>query len=82
MKDKAIIIMHYADGRTEDLEVPLNITANDFILAVSKIYSVELKQNKNYYYLRCDNPKALLRGNKLLGDYSLRDGTEIWLWHE
>ena len=33
------------------------------------------------YYLKADNPKALLRGNKTLKDYGVRNGTEIRSWN-
>ena len=82
MKEKITIIVHLPDDGKEDLEVPIFITANDLILALDQIYSLNInKADMHHYYLKADNPKALLRGNRTLKEYDLRDGTMVWLWN-
>lgn len=83
MKDKVIITVNIPQcGVRQDLEVPADITANELITALSKIYS--LGMNPEYifnYYLKADNPKALLRGDKTLQELGVRSGTEVWTWN-
>lgn len=62
----------------EELEIPLDITANDLIYALNSSYSLGL-DNEDYfnYYLSSENPIAFLKGNKQLSEYGLRNGTKI-----
>ena len=82
MKDTAVIIMHIPDSRlTEDLEVPLHITANELIEAVAQIYSLTIDGEVTDYYLKAERPTRLVRGAKTLRELGLRDGTEMWIWN-
>lgn len=62
-----------------DLEVPLSISANDFVNALNEGYNlgIDVADIKNCY-LKAENPIALLRGNKTLEDYGIRDGSIIF----
>lgn len=62
-----------------DLEVPLDITANELVLALNTAYSlgIDTSDIKNCY-LKAENPIALLKGNKTLADYGLRNGSDIY----
>lgn len=66
------------NGVREELEIPLNITANDLIYALNSVYSLSLN-NEDYfnYYLSSENPIAFLKGNKQLSEYGLRNGSKI-----
>jgi len=65
-------------GKCEDLEIPLSITANELIQALDQAYGFADKEGKNgLRYLKCENPIALLKGNKQLTEYGLRDGSVI-----
>lgn len=79
-----IAIMHVPTrGICEELEIPLDITVLELIQAINTIYSLGVKPDNIYNYcLKADNPKALLRGEKTLREYGLRDGTELWTWNE
>ncbi len=83
MKDTITIVMiDQKLGIYEDLEVPKYISANDLILALQKMYSVEKKMDSPAeYYLKSNYPKALLKGEKTLEEYGLHDGSEIYLWN-
>lgn len=51
----------------EDIEIPQDISANDLIIALSEVYGLRFKKELMYnYYIRCDEPKALLMGENLL----------------
>lgn len=63
---------------TEELEIPLSITANDLIYALNHAYSLGLNsENVFSYYLCAENPIAFLRGEKTLHDFGLRNGSVI-----
>lgn len=82
MKDTAVItVYNEKTGIDLDYEVPLDITANDLIIALSNIFSIPIKKEHIFnYYIRSDSPKALLIGENRLRDYGIRDGSKMWLW--
>lgn len=74
-----VIIFNNNLGRTStDLEVPLDITANDLVIALNKAYNLGIDiTNQKHCYLKAENPFVLLRGGKKLSDYGLHDGSII-----
>lgn len=83
MNDRIRIIANVPDRAIrEELEVPAGITANDLIMAFGRMYGLEIDEDNVFqYYLKADSPKALLRGNKTLREYGVRNGTEIRSWN-
>lgn len=83
MKNTAIVIVYIPERNIrDDLEIPLNITANELIQAIASIYSLEVHQNKlDEYYLKADFPKCLIKGGKTLKEFGIRDGTELRIWN-
>lgn len=78
-REKAIIIFNIEKRNfTVDLEVPLNITANDLVNALNSAYElgIDTSDIKNCY-LKAENPIALLKGNKTLGEFGVRNGSII-----
>ena len=78
-QETVIIILDLVKRKkTVDLEVPLNITANELVVALNTAYGLGINTNdiKNCY-LKAEHPIALLRGNRTLGEFGVRDGTEI-----
>ena len=62
-----------------DLEIPLNITANELVGALNTAYDLKIDfSDINNCYLKVENPISLLRGDKLLSDYGLRNGSIIY----
>lgn len=60
----------------EDLEIPTDITVNDFIIALDQIFGLHMNlENMSLCYLKTENPIALLKGNQLLKDFGVRNGT-------
>ena len=84
MKETAVVVVHVPNKSvTEDLEIPLYITANDLIEALAAIYQVPFDPDRIFsFYVKCESPKALLRGQTTLSDYGVRDGSNLWLWDE
>lgn len=79
MEDKAIVIFRIQERNVQyDLEIPLNISANDLVIALNSAYDlgIDISNIKNCY-LKAENPIALLRGNKKLSDYGIRNGSII-----
>ena len=80
MKDKKAIIIFNIIKRnfTVDLEIPLDISANDLFIALNEAYNlgVDVSDIKNCY-LKVENPITLLRGNKTLEEFGVCNGSVI-----
>lgn len=64
--------------RTVDLEIPTDITARDLIIGLNEAYKLEIDiTNVKECFLRCENPIALVKGNKLISEFGLRTGSII-----
>ena len=68
-------LMHI--NKTYDLEVPLDISAGELCSALFEMYMPDKKEGVAQHYLRAERPIALLRGERTLRDYGVRDGTLI-----
>lgn len=80
MDEKAIVIFHYVKkNKDTDLEIPLDISANDLVMALNQglMLGIDTK-DISQCYLKATNPIALLKGNRTLAEYGIRNGTEIW----
>lgn len=77
--DKVIVVLHlHKENKKLDLEVPLDISANDLITAVNKSFNIGINTEEiTECYLKTENPIALLKGNKTLREYKIRNGTVI-----
>lgn len=79
--DKKEIIVLFINHRTNkqiDLEVPLNITANELIVGLNAGLNLGLDTDNLYQCsLSIENPIVLLHGNRTLQDFGLRDGSII-----
>ena len=65
-------------NKSIDIEVPLDITANDLVIAWNNAYNLEIKtDNLMDVYLKAENPIAFLKGNATLSEYKIRDGSII-----
>ena len=79
MKDTAIIVFNIIKRNfTVDLEVPLDISANELVVALNTAYElgIDTADIKNCY-LKAENPIALLKGNKSLSEFGIRNGSVI-----
>ena len=65
-------------GFSVDLEVPLHITANELVVALNSAYDLGIDiSDINNCYLKAEKPIALLRGNKTLSEFGIRNGSLI-----
>lgn len=79
MKDRAIVVIRRdLDGTERDLDIPLDITLHEFVMALQSIYEVDSDPERiGMSYLSVENPIALLKGNATLREYGIRDGSII-----
>ncbi len=79
MENKAIVNFKMHKRNIEiDLEIPLDITPNDLINALNTAYDLGVDtSNVRNCYLKTENPIALLKGNKTLEEFGVRNGTVI-----
>lgn len=80
MEEKIIITFNILEqNKTVDIEVPLNITARELVIGLNQAYDLGLDtSDAKVCYLKAENPIALLRGNKLISEYGLHDGSIIY----
>lgn len=80
MSDRAIVILNIVKKNISvDLDIPLNISANDLVIAINDGYDlgIDISDIKKCY-LKSEKPIALLKGNKTLAEFGIRNGTEIY----
>lgn len=78
-KETAIVVFKMIKKNISlDLEIPLYISANELVEALNTAYDLNINVSdiKNCY-LKSENPIALLKGNKTLSEFGLRDGSVI-----
>lgn len=79
MEDRAIIVFRiHKRGFQEDLDIPLDITANELVYALNTAYGlgIDTTDMKNCY-LKSENPIALLKGSRTLAEFGLRNGSIV-----
>lgn len=70
-------VMH-KKNQEEDITIPLDISAMELIMGLNSAYSLGIDtQELAECYLSCENPITLLRGNKTLREFNLRNGSII-----
>ena len=79
MKERVVIVFDMNNGREKyDLDVPMDITANDLIIALNETFSLGINVSKiQSCYLKANNPIVLLKGNRTLREFGVIDGTIV-----
>lgn len=80
MDNKAVIVFKIMKRKKEyDLEIPLDISANDLVAALNTAFDLGIDTGdiKNCYF-QAERPIALLKGNKSLAEFGVRNGTIIY----
>lgn len=79
MENKIVIVFNILKrNMSVDLEIPLDITTRELVIGLNQAYDLGIDTSDiKQCYLKAENPIALLRGNKLLSEYGLRDGSII-----
>lgn len=80
MENKAIVIFKISNRNYEvDIEIPLDISANDLVNALNTAFNLGIDTTDvSNCYLKSEKPIALLKGNKQLSDFGVRNGTVIY----
>ena len=78
MRDTIIIMLNNA-GKTIDVEIPSNITADELLHGLNVAFDLGLDESdpKNYY-MRAENPIALIKGDMTISELGIRTGTTIF----
>lgn len=80
--DKDTIVVRFKNLRNKkevDLDIPIAISANELVVALNEAYELGIDvTNIKKCYLQAENPIALLRGNKTIGEFGLRNGSVIY----
>ena len=78
-KEVAVVVFNNRVlGETFDLEVPLDISANELFEALNIAFNFGVDKNDmKKYHFSCERPIALLRGEKELKEFGVRNGTVI-----
>lgn len=72
------VLMLHRDGKQVDIELPLDITANDLILGLNGGFRLDMDTGEiANCHLKAENPFALLKGNRTLEQFGLHDGSII-----
>lgn len=79
MENKAVVTLRILKrGEEHDLEIPLDISANDLVIALNSAYQLGIDTtDMKQCYLKSERPIALLKGNKILSEYGIMNGTNI-----
>ena len=73
-----VILKRHGAGTQTDVDLPLNITANEAIIGLNEGFDLGLDvSDLSRCFLRAENPIARLRGTRTLEEFGLRDGTVI-----
>lgn len=80
-ENRAIIIFNILHRNFEtDLDIPLNISANDLVNALNSAYSLGIDTSDiKKCYLKSERPVSLLKGKKTLSEFGIRNGTVIFV---
>lgn len=78
METVAVNFINKVSNQYIEIEIPLDITAKDLVVALNETYDLNIDTNNILdCYLASENPIAFLRGNKLLSEFGIRNGTDI-----
>ena len=78
MDEVTMTICIHSRGVKADILVPLDISANELIIGVNEGFGLGMDiTDMSKCFLRTENPIALVKGNKILREFGLRNGTVI-----
>ena len=79
MKESAIVeFKNLNKGESVEIEIPLDITANDLVFALNETYQLGMNTDDVFScYLVAENPICFLKGNKPLKQLGIRNGSFI-----
>ncbi len=80
MSEKVIVtFMSYKKKIKADIEVPTDITTIELLKALNYAYDLGVDTSDiKQCFIKMENPIALMRGNKLVSEYNIRNGSVIY----
>lgn len=80
MEETAVVILKIPKRNISvDLEIPLFITANDLVHSLNTAFELGIDLSDiQKCYLKSERPIALIKGNSLLSELGLRNGSIIY----
>ena len=73
----AILYIHKKNIKI-DVDLPPDITVNELIIGLNEGFQLGINTGDlSKCYLKTENPIALLKGNKSIAEYGMRNGTTI-----
>ena len=77
--ETAVIVYNDTERKISvDIEIPLGISADDFIEALNEAFSWGLEKNTLHtLFLKVENPIQLIKGEKTLSEFGLRNGSVV-----
>ncbi|WOO37835.1 EsaB/YukD family protein [Anaerocolumna sp. AGMB13020] len=73
----AILYLHKKNIKI-DVDLPLDITVNELIIGLNEGFQLGINTGDlSKCFLKTENPIALLKGNKSIAEYGMRNGTTI-----
>ncbi len=80
MGDKVIVtFINNKKNIKVDLEVPTDITTIELLKALNYAFDLEVDTSDiKQCFIKMENPIALMRGNRLVSEYKIRNGSVIY----
>lgn len=73
-----VIFNMHKRGISADVEIPLDISANEFVIALNAAYELGIDTSDiKCCYLKSENPIALIKGGKTLRELGIHNGSII-----
>ena len=78
-KEKAIVTFEMVKKHIcVDIEIPLDISADELVKALNTAYSMGIDTlNPRDCYLQSENPISLIKGNRILKDFGIHNGSVL-----
>lgn len=78
METIIVMLNFHKLNKVIDVEVPIKISAKDLVIALNEAYDLKIDvEDISKCYLKSENPIALLKGDKTLEEYKLKNGSVI-----
>lgn len=80
MERAIVVFKSISKGIFCDIDLPLDITANELIKALNAAYELDIDiYDIKKCYLKAERPIALLRGGRTLAEFGIRSGSVIFI---
>ena len=80
--DRIVVVLNIPRiNKSFDIDIPIDITINELIIGLNEaLYMGMNSEQIAQSYIKCENPIALLKGNKTIEECGLWNGSVINLY--